>query len=60
MTTTHPNPDVLRGVLDSSLPEPVQAEVVAHLDGCSSCQLKLEQLAASGRLDFADAPVRFP
>jgi tRNA A-37 threonylcarbamoyl transferase component Bud32 len=48
MTTTHPDPAVLRGVLDSSLPEPVQAEVVAHLDGCSSCQVKLEQLAASG------------
>jgi eukaryotic-like serine/threonine-protein kinase len=48
MTSTCPNPTVLRGVLDSSLPEPVQAEVVAHLDGCSSCQVKLEQLAASG------------
>jgi WD40 repeat protein/predicted Ser/Thr protein kinase len=48
MTSTCPNADVLRGLLDSSLPEPVQAEVVAHLDACSSCQVKLEQLAASG------------
>jgi WD40 repeat protein len=48
MTSTCPNPDVLRGVLDSSLPEPVQAEVVSHLDGCSSCQVKLEQIAAGG------------
>lgn len=48
MTSTCPNADVLRGVLDSSLPEPVQAEVVAHLDGCSSCQVKLEQIAATG------------
>jgi WD40 repeat protein len=48
MTVTCPNPDVLRGVLDSSLPEPVQAELVAHLDGCPSCQATLEQIAAGG------------
>jgi eukaryotic-like serine/threonine-protein kinase len=48
MTSTCPNADVLRGVLDSSLPEPVQAEVIGHLDGCSSCQVKLEQIAGSG------------
>ena len=44
MTSTCPNPDVLRGLLDTSLPEPVQAEVVAHLDQCSSCQVALEQI----------------
>ncbi|HEX3147611.1 MAG TPA: serine/threonine-protein kinase [Gemmataceae bacterium] len=48
MTQTCPNPDVLRGLLDTSLPEPVQEEVVAHLDGCTSCQVKLEQIAAGG------------
>ena len=57
MTSTCPNADVLRGILDSSLPEPVQAEVVAHLDGCASCQVALEQIAASGSsiLDVARA-----
>src|SRR5262245_36794718 len=48
MTTTCPSRDVLRGLLDTSLPEPVQAEVVAHLDTCASCQTALEQIAASG------------
>jgi eukaryotic-like serine/threonine-protein kinase len=48
MTATCPNPEVLRGLLDTSLPEPVQAEVVAHLDGCTSCQVKLEQIAVGG------------
>jgi eukaryotic-like serine/threonine-protein kinase len=48
MTSTCPNPDVLRGLLDTSLPEPVHAEVVAHLDHCSSCQVALEQIAAGG------------
>src|SRR4051812_25132847 len=48
MTSTCPNPDVLRGMLDSSLPEPVQRDVVAHLDECSSCQVKLEEIAAAG------------
>ena len=46
MTATCPEEAVLRGMLDSSLPEPVQAEVVCHLDSCSNCQVKLEQLAA--------------
>src|SRR5207248_4458265 len=35
-------------LLDSSLPEPVQIEVTSHLDSCSSCQSKLEQIAAGG------------
>ena len=48
MTKTCPDEDVLRGLLDSSLPEPVQGEVVAHLDSCSSCQGKLERIAAGG------------
>jgi WD40 repeat protein/serine/threonine protein kinase len=48
MTTTCPDDDVLRGLLDSSLPEPVQREVVAHLDDCDSCQSKLEQIAEDG------------
>ena len=48
MTTTHPDDDVLRGLLDSSLPEPVQVEVTSHLDSCSTCQNKLEQIASGG------------
>ncbi|HKA07816.1 MAG TPA: protein kinase [Gemmataceae bacterium] len=55
MTATCPDPAVLRGLLDSSLPEPVQAEVVAHLDSCAHCQERLQDLAAdgSGLLDTA-------
>src|SRR5947208_10840937 len=48
MTKTCPDDDVLRGLLDSSLPEPVQIEVTSHLDSCSTCQNKLEQIAAGG------------
>ena len=48
MTSTCPDDEVLRGLLDSSLPEPVQEEVVSHLDSCSNCQNKLEQIAAGG------------
>jgi WD40 repeat protein len=48
MIKTCPDDDVLRGLLDSSLPEPVQDEVVSHLDSCTSCQHKLEQIAAGG------------
>jgi predicted Ser/Thr protein kinase len=50
MSTPCPDEVVLRGLLDSSLPEPVQGEVVAHLDGCSSCQGRLEQFAAGESL----------
>src|SRR5262245_51881073 len=55
MTATCPDPAVLRGLLDSSLPEPVQGEVVAHLDTCIRCQEKLQDLAVdgSGLLDTA-------
>ena len=48
MTSTCPDPDTLRGVLDSSLPEGDQKEVVAHLDACVDCQETLQQLAAAG------------
>src|SRR5204863_9384440 len=43
-------PDVarLRGLLDSSLPDPEQAELTGHLDSCECCQEQLEELAASG------------
>jgi len=55
MTVTCPDPAVLRGLLDSSLPEPVQAEVVAHLDTCTNCQAKLEALATDGSAILATA-----
>jgi WD40 repeat protein/serine/threonine protein kinase len=55
MTVTCPDPAVLRGLIDSSLPEPVQAEVVAHLDSCTHCQNKLEGLATEGTAILATA-----
>src|SRR4051794_13310107 len=48
MSPTCPDDVVLRGLLDSSLPEPVQGEVVAHLDSCDRCQNALQQIAADG------------
>jgi eukaryotic-like serine/threonine-protein kinase len=48
MTATCPDPDTLRGVLDSSLPTGEYAEVVSHLDACPDCQERLEQMAAGG------------
>jgi len=48
MSLQCPNEAVLRGLLDSSLPEPVQGEVVSHLDACPSCQGRLEKFASGG------------
>jgi serine/threonine protein kinase len=45
MTVTCPDPDTLRGLIDQSLSDGEQAEVVAHLDGCASCQVRLEKMA---------------
>src|SRR5687767_2538218 len=45
MTATCPDPDTLRGLIDQSLPDGEQAEVTAHLDGCTSCQVRIEQMA---------------
>lgn len=48
MTSQCPDVAVLRGLLDSSLPEPVQVEVVGHLDSCVHCQGRLENIASGG------------
>src|SRR5262245_21461632 len=48
MNAPCPDADVLRGLLDSSLPEPVQREVTSHLDSCTDCQAKLESIASEG------------
>jgi WD40 repeat protein len=44
--STCPGPDRLRRLLDGSLPEPEQADLTGHLDGCADCQRALERLAA--------------
>jgi tricorn protease-like protein len=50
MATQTPCPDHARleKLLDSSLPEDEQAELIGHLDGCSCCQHSLEELASGG------------
>src|SRR5262245_16963444 len=48
MNAPCPDKDVLRGLLDSSLPAPVQREVTSHLDSCTECQAKLESIAGEG------------
>src|SRR5688572_23468595 len=48
MTTPCPSPEELRQLL-GDLPSDAQAERLAqHLDGCESCQARLEQLATAG------------
>jgi WD40 repeat protein/serine/threonine protein kinase len=47
-----PPPDRLRLVLGNELPPVEQAELVAHLDGCTACQQRLEELA--GKTALAD------
>jgi WD40 repeat protein/tRNA A-37 threonylcarbamoyl transferase component Bud32 len=42
-----PDPDRLRQMLADNLPPAEQAELVAHLDGCSLCQQRLEDLAGA-------------
>jgi WD40 repeat protein len=50
MTRSTSCPDLtrLKGLLDSSLPEPEQAQLIAHLDDCPGCQQSLEEMAAGG------------
>jgi WD40 repeat protein/tetratricopeptide (TPR) repeat protein len=36
-------------LLEGELPEPAQAELAAHLDGCSRCQQAVQDLASGGR-----------
>ncbi len=43
-----PGAALLREHLEGLLPEPEQAALVEHLDGCSDCQRALEVLAAGG------------
>lgn len=45
---TCPETARLHGVLNCTLPDPEQAAVVAHLDSCADCQVKLEQIAVAG------------
>jgi WD40 repeat protein len=63
MTATCLDPEILRKVIDNALSTTAHAEAVAHLDSCSHCQIRLEQIGAggSGFLDTAlsarqDAP----
>jgi serine/threonine protein kinase len=47
----------LKGLLDGTLPEDAQAELVGHLEGCPACQGRLEELAA-GRRSWSEAAVQ--
>jgi WD40 repeat protein len=53
--TPCPDPSRLQGLLDSSLPEQEQAELVGHLDACSGCQHSLEDMATGGEPISSDA-----
>src|SRR5689334_14218948 len=46
--TTCPPTEELRELIASALPSEEQAACTAHLDSCSSCQAKLEELATEG------------
>ena len=56
--TKCPDPAKLKHLIDSSLPDDEQSEVVAHLDACESCQKAIEYIASgtSGLLDCACSP----
>jgi hypothetical protein len=41
-----PDPLRLRGLIDTSLPEKEQADLIGHLDSCTGCQQSLEQIAS--------------
>jgi WD40 repeat protein len=45
-TITCPDAGVLKELLDGNLPQERQAELNSHLEGCMTCQQKLEGLAA--------------
>jgi WD40 repeat protein len=47
-TTTCPQPDELRHLLDGSLDEPRRQECTDHLDACECCQARLEEIATAG------------
>jgi len=44
--TKCPDHETLRSLLDCSLSDEAQSQVVAHLDACESCQKKIEGIAA--------------
>ncbi len=46
--TPCPESSQLRGLIDRTLPETEQTQLISHLDGCSRCQQQLEQLATGG------------
>jgi serine/threonine-protein kinase len=43
------DPAALRRLLDGGVPEPLRAELIAHLDRCESCRVDLEGMAAGER-----------
>src|SRR5437588_490247 len=49
MTATCPEPHVLQGLLDSTLPPNIQAELAEHLESCPRCRAALDKLATEGR-----------
>src|SRR5208283_4771663 len=51
-----PDASRLRQLLDGTLPEAEQAQLVAHLDACLACQQQLEELAG-GQAVSAQATV---
>jgi serine/threonine protein kinase len=51
--TSCPDQIRLRELLDRSLPDDEQAELIGHLDGCKSCQRSLEELAGDSSLTQA-------
>jgi hypothetical protein len=48
MPSPCPNTELLRQLLDASLPEPATAEVTQHLDSCADCRSALDRLAGEG------------
>jgi hypothetical protein len=62
MTPHDPCPDRLRlqGLLETSIPEAEQADLIGHLDSCTDCQHSLEEMAGgsswSGVVQPTDTP----
>jgi hypothetical protein len=57
-----PCPDRLRlqGLLETSIPEAEQADLIGHLDSCTDCQHSLEQMAAGSSWPGAARPADTP
>jgi uncharacterized protein (TIGR03067 family) len=48
MPSPCPDTELLRQLLDASLPEPATAELTQHLDACVDCRAVLDRLAGEG------------